>query len=213
MRWSVFTVDIRKHYWLVTLSVHFVLRGKEIDLLTKYYLILFSGSLGPPLSLTPKTLSAWEGSCVLISCNFEEEYLSRPINQVSFAWYFEPSFNDTIKDYSGKLLYNSNQTTIAVSSEFRNRVKFVGNLGRKNCSLKISQLRPSDTGVYGIRFYWKSGYLPTQKKWFAQVDITVHGKSFWENCLFPLFLHIFIHTKTFLFKTPPVKLGLGTSNI
>ncbi|KAL7981122.1 hypothetical protein Chor_005356, partial [Crotalus horridus] len=145
-----------------------------MDLLTKYYLILFSGSLGgDPLSLTPKTLSAWEGSCVLISCNIEEEYKSRYLNQVSFAWYFQPLFNKTLNDYSGKLLYNSNQTTTAVSSEFHNRVKFVGNLGRKNCSLKISQLRPSDTGDYGIRLYWRAGMLPNQQKWFDKVTITV----------------------------------------
>ncbi|XP_039181713.1 B-cell receptor CD22-like isoform X1 [Crotalus tigris] len=138
------------------------------------WLLFLPGSLGgDPLSLIPKTLSAWEGSCVLISCNIEEEYKSRPLNQVSFAWYFQPLFNKTLNDYNGKLLYNSNQTTTAVSSEFRNRVKFVGNLGRKNCSLKISQLRPSDTGDYGIRLYWRAGMLPNQQKWLGKVTITV----------------------------------------
>ncbi|ETE61728.1 B-cell receptor CD22, partial [Ophiophagus hannah] len=127
-----------------------------------------------PLSLTPQILSAWEGSCVFISCNIKEEYESRSINQWSFAWYFEPSFDSTLNDYSGTLLYNSNQTATEVSSEFSNRVKFWGDLGSKNCSLKISQLRLSDKGLYGIRLYWVHGELKTPMKWFEKLDINVH---------------------------------------
>uniref|UniRef100_A0A8C6YA49 Ig-like domain-containing protein n=1 Tax=Naja naja TaxID=35670 RepID=A0A8C6YA49_NAJNA len=98
-----------------------------------HYLILFSGSLDKPLSVTPKTLSAWEGSCVFISCNIKEEFRSRRINQWSFVWYFQPSFDQSLNDYSGTLLYSSNQTATEVSSEFSNRVQFVGDLGSKNC--------------------------------------------------------------------------------
>uniref|UniRef100_A0A8C6YBY0 Ig-like domain-containing protein n=1 Tax=Naja naja TaxID=35670 RepID=A0A8C6YBY0_NAJNA len=106
-----------------------------------HYLILFSGSLDKPLSVTPKTLSAWEGSCVFISCNIKED---------------------------------SNQTATEVSSEFSNRVQFVGDLGSKNCSLKISQLHLSDNGSYGIRLYWIPGELKTSDKWFETLEIIVH---------------------------------------
>ncbi|XP_013918811.1 PREDICTED: B-cell receptor CD22-like [Thamnophis sirtalis] len=138
------------------------------------WLLFLPGSLGDPLSVIPQTLRAWEGSCVIISCKIEEEHESRHIHQVSFAWYFNPSFDNGIGDYTGTLLYNSNQTVAEVSSEFRNRVTFVGDLGRKNCSLKISQLHQSDTGTYGIRLYWKAGNLPEQQKWFFKVSIRVY---------------------------------------
>ncbi|XP_026544012.1 B-cell receptor CD22-like [Notechis scutatus] len=130
--------------------------------------------LGKPLSVTPQLLNVWEGSCVVISCNIEKEYNSRSINHASFAWYFQPSFDNTLNDYSGVLLYNSNQTATEVSFEFSNRVKFVGDLGSKNCSLKISQLRLSDKGIYGIRLYWIAGKLQTQKKWLEKLEIIVH---------------------------------------
>uniref|UniRef100_A0A8C6YCU8 Immunoglobulin domain-containing protein n=1 Tax=Naja naja TaxID=35670 RepID=A0A8C6YCU8_NAJNA len=145
-------------------------------ILMKYhYLILFSGSLDKPLSVTPKTLSAWEGSCVFISCNIKEEF-HRRINQWSFVWYFQPSFDQSLNDYSGTLLYSSNQTATEVSSEFSNRVQFVGDLGSKNCSLKISQLHLSDNGSYGIRLYWVPGELKTSDKWFETLEIIVHSK-------------------------------------
>uniref|UniRef100_A0A670ZGD0 B-cell receptor CD22 first Ig-like domain-containing protein n=1 Tax=Pseudonaja textilis TaxID=8673 RepID=A0A670ZGD0_PSETE len=147
-------------------------------LIKLHYLILFSGSLSKPLSVTPKLLNVWEGSCAVVSCNIQKEYNNRIINHVSFAWYFQPSFNNTLNDYSGVLLYNSNQTATEVSSEFSNRVKFVGDLGNKNCSLKISQLRLSDKGFYGIRLYWKAGKWQTQNKWFEELEIIVHGKYF-----------------------------------
>ncbi|KAG8143361.1 hypothetical protein E2320_000597, partial [Naja naja] len=132
------------------------------------------GSLDKPLSVTPKTLSAWEGSCVFISCNIKEEFRSRRINQWSFVWYFQPSFDQSLNDYSGTLLYSSNQTATEVSSEFSNRVQFVGDLGSKNCSLKISQLHLSDNGSYGIRLYWVPGELKTSDKWFETLEIIVH---------------------------------------
>ncbi|XP_058052355.1 B-cell receptor CD22-like isoform X2 [Ahaetulla prasina] len=139
------------------------------------WLFFLSGSLSDPLSVTPQSLSVWVGSCVTISCSIKKGYESRSINQVSFVWYFNPSFDDTLKKFSGQLLYNSNQTATEVHSEFSNRVKFVGDLERKNCSLKISQLRENDTGIYGIRLYWIAGELPEQQKWMSKVNITVHG--------------------------------------
>ncbi|XP_034279453.1 B-cell receptor CD22-like [Pantherophis guttatus] len=139
------------------------------------WLLFLSGSLGNPLSVTPENLSIWEGSCVTISCKIKEEHSGRPINQVSFAWYFNPSFDNDRREFSGELLYKSNQTATEVLSERSNRVKFVGDLKSENCSLKISQLRRSDTGTYGIRFYWKSGLLPKQQKWLSKVTITVRG--------------------------------------
>lgn len=111
-----------------------------------------------------------------ISCKIKEEYNGRSLNKVSIAWYFNPSFDNDLREFSGKLLYKSNQTATEVRSELSNRVKFVGDLKSKNCSLKISQLRQSDTGIYGIRFYWISGQLPKQQKWLSQVNIIVHGK-------------------------------------
>ncbi|KAG8143360.1 hypothetical protein E2320_000597 [Naja naja] len=133
-----------------------------------------ASSLDKPLSVTPKTLSAWEGSCVFISCNIKEEFHDRRINQWSFVWYFQPSFDKSLNDYSGTLLYSSNQTATEVSSEFSNRVQFVGDLGSKNCSLKISQLHLSDNGSYGIRLYWIPGELKTSDKWFEILEVIVH---------------------------------------
>ncbi|XP_025032281.1 B-cell receptor CD22-like [Python bivittatus] len=138
------------------------------------WLLVLPGSLGVPLSVTQGTLKAWVGSCVFISCRIKREYQGRPIEHVSFAWYFDPFYDPELKDYSGKLLYNSNQTAYSASPEFSNRVTFVGDLKNKNCSLKISQLHQNDSGKYSIRLYWKGGQLFKQGRWLEDVYIQVY---------------------------------------
>ncbi|XP_063168380.1 B-cell receptor CD22-like, partial [Candoia aspera] len=140
------------------------------------YLIPFSGSLGKPLSVKPLYLEAWEGSCVYISCSIGEVYEQRSVDPLSLVWYFEPAYEDALKDYKGELLYksNSNQIADSVSPAFSNRVAFVGDLKDRNCSLKISHLRQNDTGMYGIRLYWKRGELHSEGQWLEKVSIKVH---------------------------------------
>ncbi|XP_070619852.1 B-cell receptor CD22-like [Erythrolamprus reginae] len=138
------------------------------------WLFFLPGSLGSPFEIL-QTLNVWEGSCVIFSCSIIEEYETRHVDPVSVYWYFEPFFDNSLNDFSGELLYTNNQTTANVNSKFSNRVEFIGDLKKRNCSLKISQLRQTDKGIYGIRFYWIAGQLQEQRKWFSRFQVEVHG--------------------------------------
>ncbi|XP_054854875.1 B-cell receptor CD22-like [Eublepharis macularius] len=58
----------------------------------------------------------------------------------------------------------------------QDRVKFVGNLNhteKKTCSLKISQVRTEDNGIYGARLFASHSRPTQQNKWFLKATIHV----------------------------------------
>uniref|UniRef100_A0A8D0CGJ5 B-cell receptor CD22 n=1 Tax=Salvator merianae TaxID=96440 RepID=A0A8D0CGJ5_SALMN len=143
-----------------------------------YSLILGFLCYNCPLRIRPNSLLAWERSCVLIPCEISEMLQFAKVNATGVVWFFEPFWNSSFYDYSGSLLYDSDKTleenAVAASADFQGRVRFVGNLGSRDCSLVISQLRTMDSGSYGARVVASVGTDPWRHKWFqsAMLNIT-----------------------------------------
>ncbi|XP_039181728.1 sialoadhesin-like [Crotalus tigris] len=108
-----------------------------------------------PLRISPNSLVAWTGSCVLIPCQIDERLNSKKIVATSVVWFFQPILNMTLFDYVGSVLYNNsripNEHANLPSLDFHGRVRFAGDLAKGNCSLMITQLQKKDHGTYGIK--------------------------------------------------------------
>ncbi|XP_063168290.1 B-cell receptor CD22-like [Candoia aspera] len=121
------------------------------------WLLFFEGfwCLENPLKISPNSLVAWTGSCVLIPCQIEERLNSKKIVATSVIWYFQPNLNMTLFDYVGNILYNNsripNEEANLPSPDFQGRVRFVGDLSKGNCNLMITQLQKKDNGTYGVK--------------------------------------------------------------
>uniref|UniRef100_A0A8D0C3T8 B-cell receptor CD22 first Ig-like domain-containing protein n=1 Tax=Salvator merianae TaxID=96440 RepID=A0A8D0C3T8_SALMN len=97
-----------------------------------------------------KSLTAWEGSCLLIPCTFTRTWRTKEVRNASLVWYFDPSYSDDLQEFTGEILYSTINSSMLTSSV---HTKFVGDLGNRNCSLKIFQLRKSNSGKYAARLY------------------------------------------------------------
>ncbi|XP_054855713.1 B-cell receptor CD22-like [Eublepharis macularius] len=149
------------------------------------WLLFFPGflcNLNPrnrnPLTIRPDSLVTWEGSCVLIPCEIGR-YGGAVLNPITLLWYFQPFYDMRQSEYNGVLLYNSSMASGYSNTHLRDsqdRVKFVGNLNhaeRKTCSLKISQVRTEDNGIYGARLFASYSRPTQQHKWFLNATIHV----------------------------------------
>ncbi|CAM5176479.1 unnamed protein product [Eretmochelys imbricata] len=86
--------------------------------------------------LAPGPLAGWTGSCVTIPCSFTYPEGWR-VWAVSWT-----------RD-GGQTVYRSDEAR--VHTEFEGRARYLGDLQR-DCSLRVSGLRPSDQGTYHFRF-------------------------------------------------------------
>ncbi|XP_062996252.1 B-cell receptor CD22-like [Elgaria multicarinata webbii] len=169
-------VDLRHsgHYWCNVSNSVGKLRSSAIMLHVICFLCNES-----PLSVSPNTLNAWRGSCVLFPCQITEMSFSGAVHTTSLAWYFEPHFDNVWHGYYGRLLYDSSKTSeehkSLASSAFRDRVKFVGNVSGGDCSLMISRLQIKDSGFYGIQIVASVRNYPWRLKRFLSVEVNIKG--------------------------------------
>uniref|UniRef100_A0A670IHP6 B-cell receptor CD22 first Ig-like domain-containing protein n=1 Tax=Podarcis muralis TaxID=64176 RepID=A0A670IHP6_PODMU len=142
------------------------------------------------LTIAPNNLAAWEGSCILIPCKIDQTYKNVRVDNFFLIWYFDAKYEDNLKDYTGIMLYNGSSTPkkylTPTSPHFLDRVRFVGNLASRNCSLKISHLQKNDSGTYGARLYGFVGMKRILDKWFAAAAVNVNGKKLSEIICSPL---------------------------
>lgn len=120
---------------------------------------------------------------MLIPCEISGTFNFATVNATAVAWYFEPFWDHNLQDYNGTLLYNSFKFAEgnARSAAFQGRVKFSGDLGNRDCSLMITQLKKSDSGRYGARVVASVGNYPWRLKWFLDATVNVTGKSLAEQ--------------------------------
>ncbi|CAM5134411.1 unnamed protein product [Natator depressus] len=89
------------------------------------------------VKLTPGPLAGGTGSCVTIPCSF-----TYPAGMTVWAVIWTRDEDQTV--------YHSDEAR--VHPEFEGRARYLGDLQR-DCSLRVSGLRPSDQGTYRFRFY------------------------------------------------------------
>ncbi|KAM4600966.1 sialic acid-binding Ig-like lectin 14 [Polymixia lowei] len=87
----------------------------------------------------PNSVTGLLGSCVVIPCSFD--YPAPNTNN--------PEFTGMWTEETNHIIYHPDVSK--VMQNYRNRAEIIGDLRRKNCSLKINPLRLSDTGPFHFR--------------------------------------------------------------
>ncbi|XP_077193045.1 B-cell receptor CD22-like [Paroedura picta] len=146
------------------------------------WLLFFPGFLCNlnPLRINPDSLVTWNGSCVVIPCQINQ-YMGALLSNISLLWYHQPFYDTNQSDYLGHLLYYiftiSGMYGTQVQSSPASRLEFVGNLQdnleTKDCSLKISQVRMEDNGIYGVKLFASYNRPVQLNKWFLNATINV----------------------------------------
>ncbi|XP_051901447.1 myelin-associated glycoprotein-like [Pristis pectinata] len=95
---------------------------------------------------TPLSLHAREGSCVIIPCRFRIPGSGRRDSTATGIWLQNGAYN-------GIQVYH----TSWISHYYTGRVEFLGNMKSRNCSLKIRDLKASNSGKYYFRIEASAG--------------------------------------------------------
>uniref|UniRef100_A0A8C9YCJ4 B-cell receptor CD22 n=1 Tax=Sander lucioperca TaxID=283035 RepID=A0A8C9YCJ4_SANLU len=117
------------------------------------------------LALIKSPLTATEGSCIEIKCN-----VTNNVEPKDAYWFWIKNPHWSVNDFTGTIIYSTNETVRPVSSDFADRVKYTGSpsLSWNNrprsppvlCSILICNLNKTDSGNYAFRFVgtkvWKT---------------------------------------------------------
>ncbi|XP_040832363.1 B-cell receptor CD22 isoform X1 [Ochotona curzoniae] len=113
----------------------------------------------------PRTLYAWEGTCVWIPCTYTLPKLSKQLSNITV--YLNPVYNDVIKSYTGTILFN--HTRMEEKPPSQGKVLFVGDK-QQNCTFSIRWLQVNDSGELGIRMQTESD------KWMEKINLNISKK-------------------------------------
>ncbi|XP_032751060.1 B-cell receptor CD22 [Rattus rattus] len=119
----------------------------------------------------PQTLFAWEGACIQIPCEYK---VPQPSSRLDSILLFQNyTFDSTIRDFTGKVLYNNTKGSIETELYFsqQDRVTFLGNRS-KNCTLKIDPIHANDSGKLGLRL------ISGTDKWMEHIHLNVSERPF-----------------------------------
>ncbi|XP_075047576.1 B-cell receptor CD22-like isoform X2 [Mixophyes fleayi] len=121
-----------------------------------------------------ESVTAWEGSCVLLPCTYSYREVIR-----NLTWIHNPVYNDKLKVFEGKVVYNHINET-EVDSLFKNNVQYVGT-AEKDCTVLLNNLRTEHSGQYGLRLVnnkdGKDGFK-WMSKTYVNVTVSDSGPSF-----------------------------------
>ncbi|CAN9514363.1 unnamed protein product [Ophioblennius macclurei] len=87
----------------------------------------------------PSTVQGLLGSCVVIPCTFNYPDPGKKVTEITGIW----------TDSTGKSVYHPVRSKVL--DQYRDRTTLVGDVRRKNCSLKIDPLRANDSGPFVFR--------------------------------------------------------------
>lgn len=86
-------------------------------------------------------LNAVESSCVVLPCTFNYPAAQYPASRVRAIWHKKGDRNDRIYDGDSHNVRDS----------FKSRTNLIGNLGEKNCTLEINDVKNTDNGPFCFR--------------------------------------------------------------
>ncbi|XP_058530610.1 B-cell receptor CD22 isoform X2 [Ochotona princeps] len=113
----------------------------------------------------PKTLYAWEGTCVWIPCTYIIPKLPKQLSNITM--YLNPVYDTAIKSYTGTVLFN--YTRMEEKPPSQGKVLFVGDK-QQNCTFSIRWLQVSDSGELGIRMETETD------KWMETINLNISKK-------------------------------------
>ncbi|XP_049336935.1 sialic acid-binding Ig-like lectin 13 [Astyanax mexicanus] len=87
-------------------------------------------------------IQAYQHDCVIINCTFEYNNCTEEQKKIQST----PEKGIWMKEMESVKVYHPNSSQI--DSAFRGRTELLGNISQKNCTLKINNLRKTDTGQY-----------------------------------------------------------------
>ncbi|XP_075962786.1 B-cell receptor CD22 [Anarhichas minor] len=111
-------------------------------------------------------LTAKEGSCIEIKCR-----VTLQVNAVGAYWFWIKDSQWNITDWTGTVIYSMNTTERPVSTDFADRVKYIGSLSSsrsgylqtsQKCGILICDLKKTDNGNYSFRFVGKVKWMTKQ---------------------------------------------------
>lgn len=88
-----------------------------------------------------KRIDALVTSCVVLPCSFSHPREQLPSSRLRGIWHHQTQRDQRI--------YHQDETNILAS--FRDRTRLLGNLGQRNCSLEITQIKDYDNGPFCFR--------------------------------------------------------------
>ncbi|XP_054444833.1 B-cell receptor CD22 [Pteronotus mesoamericanus] len=93
----------------------------------------------------PKTLYAWEGTCVWIPCSYKIPGDGKLLDNLTV--YHNHKYDTKAKDFNGTVLYVKKKSG---TSDPQKRVQFLGD-DKSNCTLNIHTVNAQDNGMLGLR--------------------------------------------------------------
>lgn len=111
----------------------------------------------------PETISAVEGSCVVIPCAFT--YPKGVEASITAVWYTSRSIFQSLVVYNG-------EDPLKVDARFLGRAFLIGNLTSGDCALKIDKVKTTDGQHYYVSFHAKG-----QKFRFQDQKVTLSVSS------------------------------------
>ncbi|XP_040923742.1 sialic acid-binding Ig-like lectin 14 [Betta splendens] len=87
----------------------------------------------------PSSVKGLVGSCVVIPCSYNYPDPKKTVSQFTGIW----------KDQTNQVIYHSDPSKTV--QEYKTRTELVGDITRKDCSLKIDPLQQSDQGPFHFR--------------------------------------------------------------
>ncbi|XP_064167440.1 myelin-associated glycoprotein-like isoform X3 [Anguilla rostrata] len=108
----------------------------------------------------PQTISALQGSCVVVPCKFN--YPDREIKPTDLTGIWHTTNQD---------IYIYHPDSSKVMEEFRGRTNLIGDLARKNCSLRINHLKKKDNGPFIFRIEIRDFNKYSYKDKLVSIDV------------------------------------------
>ncbi|XP_035289062.1 myelin-associated glycoprotein-like isoform X12 [Anguilla anguilla] len=113
----------------------------------------------------PKTISALLGSCVVVPCNFNYPDPPKKPPAMTGIWH--------MTDYQP--IYHPDSSK--VMEEFRGRANLIGDLRRKNCSLRINHLKKKDNGPFIFRIEIRDFDMYSYTENMVSIDVQDYPAS------------------------------------
>uniref|UniRef100_A0A667Z8I2 Ig-like domain-containing protein n=1 Tax=Myripristis murdjan TaxID=586833 RepID=A0A667Z8I2_9TELE len=119
--------------------------------------MFITSDASPWTAKMPSSVAGLIGSCVVIPCSFNYPEHENKVTKFTGIW----------TERTGHIIYHPVQSK--VMQQYRDRTVLLGDLSKKDCSLKIDPIQSSDTGTFHFRIEME-GY---EKYSYKQSEVSI----------------------------------------